>query len=170
MSIKTAYLAMIIAVAASNYFVQFPLNDWVTWGGLTYPLTFLINELTHSAYGPKKARHVVYVGFALAVILSVALATPRIALASGAAFLAAQLTDIFVFRKLRQLPWWQAPFFASLLASLLDTVVFWYLAFWGESLAFHTLMVGDFMLKFVLDLIMLVPFRMLINKQTVFQK
>lgn len=170
MSLKTVYLSMIIAVTASNYFVQFPLNDWLTWGALTYPLTFLINELTHAFHGPKIARRVVYVGFSLAVIFSIALATPRIACASGTAFLAAQLADIYVFRKFRQWTWWCAPFFASLFASFLDTLLFWYLAFWGDTLPFFTLMTGDFLVKFALDLMMLVPFRLLIRKQIMFQK
>ena len=83
-------VVMTVIVAASNYLVQFPVNDWVTWGAFTYPVAFLVTDLTNRAYGPARARQVVYVGFALAVILSIVLATPQIALASGAAFLAAR--------------------------------------------------------------------------------
>lgn len=170
MSIKVSYLAMILAVTASNYFVQFPLNDWLTWGALTYPLTFLVNEVTHAFHGPQVTRRIIYVGFTVAVILSMVLATPRIAFASGTAFLAAQLFDIYVFSRLRQLSWWYAPLYASFLASLLDTVLFWCLAFLGDSIPFFTLMAGDFLVKISLDIIMLVPFRLLITKQIIFQK
>ena len=94
-------VAMAVIVAASNVLVQYPINDWLTWGAFTYPVAFLITDLTNRALGPARARQVVYAGFALAVILSIALATPRIALASGAAFLIAQLLDVQIFDRLR---------------------------------------------------------------------
>ena len=44
---------------------------------------------------------------AIAVVLSIWLATPRIAIASGSAFLVAQMIDVFVFDRLRRAVWWQ---------------------------------------------------------------
>ena len=41
------------------------------------------------------------------------LATPRIAVASGTAFLVAQLLDVLVFDRLRQGRWWRAPLVSS---------------------------------------------------------
>src|SRR4051794_16868511 len=82
-----AVLAMVAVVAASNWLVQFPINDWLTWGTFSYPLAFLVTDLTNRWYGPTRARHVAYVGFALGVLLSLVLSDARIALASGAAFL-----------------------------------------------------------------------------------
>ena len=35
-------LAMMIVVVASNWLVQFPINDVLTWGAITYPFSFLI--------------------------------------------------------------------------------------------------------------------------------
>ena len=81
----TALLAMTVVVTASNWLVQFPINDLLTWGALTYPFSFLITDLTTRLQGPERARQVVWAGFALAVALSIWLATPRIALASGTA-------------------------------------------------------------------------------------
>lgn len=164
LSISSLFLAMIAIVAASNYLVLFPINDWLTWGALSYPISFLITELTNRFYGPKKARRVVYIGFIIGVILSIWLSTPRIALASGLAFLISQLLDIFVFNKLRQSTWWHAPFFASVSASIIDTIIFWSVAFWGEPIPFFSLMAGDFGVKFVLDLMMLTPFRFAIRR------
>src|SRR5690348_4663118 len=97
--------AMAAVVVASNFLVQSPfehfgLQDILTWGAFTYPLAFLVNDLTNRRYGPAAARKVVYVGFALAVVLSIWLATPRIAIASGSAFLVAQLIDVQVFNRL----------------------------------------------------------------------
>ncbi|MBS7537909.1 queuosine precursor transporter [Ancylobacter lacus] len=129
--------AMMAVVAASNVLVQYPvqmfgLQEVLTWGAFSYPVAFLVNDLTNRRFGPAVTRRVVYVGFALAVALSVWLATSRIALASGTAFLVGQLLDIGVFNRLRRLAWWRAPLAGSLLGSALDTVVFFSLAFAGD--------------------------------------
>ncbi|MDQ0511322.1 queuosine precursor transporter [Ancylobacter amanitiformis] len=131
-------IAMMTVVAASNVLVQYPVQQFglaevLTWGAFTYPIAFLVNDLTNRRFGPAVARKVVYFGFALAVVLSIALATPRIALASGSAFLVGQLLDITVFNRLRRLSWWQAPLAGSLFGSALDTVLFFSLAFAGDA-------------------------------------
>jgi len=130
--------AMMAVVAASNVLVQYPvqqfgLAEMLTWGAFTYPFAFLVNDLTNRRFGPAVARQVVYFGFALAVVLSIGLATPRIALASGTAFLVGQLLDINVFNRLRRMSWWQAPLAGSLLGSALDTAIFFSLAFAGDA-------------------------------------
>ncbi len=125
---------MCAVVVASNVLVQYPvrllgLQDLLTWGAFTYPLAFLATDLTNRRFGPRAARRVVYVGFALAVVLSVWLATPRIALASGTAFLVAQLMDVGIFNRLREGAWWRAPLVSSVIGSLVDTALFFTLAF-----------------------------------------
>lgn len=154
-----AVTAMVLLIAASNVLVQHPLNDWLTWGALTYPICFLVTDLTNRAYGPAMARRVVYAGFAAGVLLSIFLATPRIAAASGTAFLMAQLLDVAVFDRLRRAAWWQAPLASSLLASAADTAVFFSLAFAFTSVPWVTLAVGDYGVKALLALLMLIPFR-----------
>jgi hypothetical protein len=163
-SIRIAYLAMIVIVSSCNYLVQIPINDWLTWGAFSYPLTFLVTEITNRLHGPKIARKVVYVGFALAVFFSIWLATPRIAFASGLAFLISQLMDISIFNRFRQAPWWYAPLFASVLASIVDTYIFFVLAFYGEPIPYLTLALGDCGIKLGCDLVMLMPFRLAIQK------
>lgn len=132
-----AVLAMVAVVAASNILVQFPvaarlggidLADLLTWGAFTYPVAFLVTDLSNRVLGPARARRVVVAGFAVAVVLSVWLATPRIAMASGTAFLLAQFLDIAIFDRLRRAPWWQAPLVSSLVSSALDTLIFFSLA------------------------------------------
>ncbi|MCW5751626.1 MAG: VUT family protein [Alphaproteobacteria bacterium] len=154
-------LAMTVIVVASNILVQHPVNDWLTWGALSYPVSFLVTDLTNRRFGPALARRVVYVGFVLAVLLSVLFAGWRIALASGSAFLAAQLLDIGVFHRLRQGAWWRAPLVSSSAASALDTALFFSLAFAGTGVPWVTLGLGDFAVKMALALLMLVPFRAL---------
>jgi uncharacterized PurR-regulated membrane protein YhhQ (DUF165 family) len=133
-----AAAAMIAVVAASNYLVQFPveaqlgavnLADLLTWGAFTYPFAFLVNDLTNRTLGPNRARMVVVAGFAVAVVISIFLATPRIAIASGTAFLVAQLLDISVFNRLRRSDWWKAPLLSSMFGSVVDTLLFFGLAF-----------------------------------------
>jgi queuosine precursor transporter len=113
--------AMTLVVVASNILVQYPFDHFgmkeiLTWGAFTYPIAFLVNDLTNRTYGKSAARRVVIAGFVIAVILSFYLATPRIAIASGTAFLTGQLLDIQVFDRLRRQSWWKAPFMATVLA------------------------------------------------------
>lgn len=153
-------LAMVLVVTVSNVAVQYPINDWLTYGALTYPIAFLVTDLTNRGLGTKAARYVVIVGFASAVGLSIWLATPRIALASGAAFLVAQLLDIAVFDRLRRASWWRAPLISSTLASALDTALFFSLAFAGTGLPWITWALGDYGVKIAVALALLIPFRL----------
>lgn len=156
--------AMAAVVVASNWLVQFPINDWLTWGAFTYPLSFLVTDLTNRRFGPRRARFVVYAGFAVAVALSLAVAPPRIALASGAAFLLAQLLDIAIFNRLRQRSWWQAPLVSSLIASALDTALFFAIAFAGSDTPWVTWAVGDYAVKIALAGVALSPYRVLMAR------
>ncbi len=158
--------AMVLVVTVSNVAVQYPINDWLTYGALTYPIAFLVTDLTNRGLGAASARKVVYAGFAAAVGLSIWLATPRIALASGAAFLAAQLLDITVFDRLRRASWWRAPLVSSTLASALDTALFFSLAFAGTGFPWITWAIGDYGVKIAVALVLLIPFRLALGTVT----
>ena len=194
-------LAMAVIVVASNFLVQFPvqlnlgsiqLAEILTWGAFTYPVAFLITDLANRKFGPSNARLVVAAGFILAVVLSIWLATPRIAIASGTAFLVAQLLDVSIFDRLRNSTWWRAPLISSLLGSALDTVLFFGLAFapafgmldfGGEdgSLGFAvpflsvgaevplwvSLAAGDFIVKVLVGLVMLLPYGLVARKTAI---
>lgn len=157
-------VAMVVVVAASNVAVQYPINDWLTWGAFTYPVAFLVTDLTNRALGPGVARRVVYVGFALGVLLSFYFAGWRIAFASGCAFLVAQLLDVYLFDRLRRGLWWRAPFISSTLASALDTALFFSLAFAGTGLPWITWGIGDYGVKLAMALGLLIPFRALMPR------
>ena len=151
-------IAMAIVVTASNILVQYPINDWLTWGAFTYPIAFLVTDLTNRKLGTRKARTVVLVGFAFAVVLSIYFANWRIALASGSAFLIAQMLDVKLFDLMRKASWWKAPLLSSTLASIVDTVLFFSIAFAGTGLPWVTWAVGDFGAKLAMALILLIPF------------
>lgn len=156
-------VCMTIIVTASNILVLFPINDWLTWAAFTYPMSFLVTDLTNRRLGPQKARRVVYVGFCLAVVFSIILATPRIAIASGTAFLFAQLLDVQIFQLLRRAAWWAPPFVSSTIASILDTLLFFGLAFAFTGLPWVTWAVGDYTAKAFMAALLLVPFRALFH-------
>ena len=129
---------MTIVVVASNILVQYPLTgtlfginlgDLLTWGAFTYPIAFLITDLTNRQFGPSIARRVVMAGFVVGVTLSFWTSIPRIAVASGTAYLIGQLLDIAVFNRLRQQSWWRAPLAGSMFGSALDTALFFSIAF-----------------------------------------
>lgn len=186
--------AMALIVLASNILVQFQfdhfgLGELLTWGAFTYPFAFLVNDLANRRFGPGVARTVVIAGFILAVLLSVYLATPRIAIASGTAFLAAQLLDIGIFNRLRQGRWWRAPLVSSIFGSVLDTALFFSLAFApyfaGLDFAFGfedgslgfpagifgiemplyaSLAIGDLIVKLLIGLVALAPYAALLKQ------
>ncbi len=138
-AIVAGIVAMALVVTLSNVLVQYPvrvrlgglnLADLFTWAAFTYPLSFLVTDLINRFFGPAAARKVVYAGFALAVALSAYFANARIAVASGSAFLVAQLLDVVVFNRLRRSRrWWVPPMASSVIGSLVDTFVFFSLAF-----------------------------------------
>ena len=174
-------LAMTFVVVASNILVQYPfeplgLGDYLTWGAFTYPVAFLVTDLTNRRYGAGMAQRLVAVGFVIAVALSIWLATPRIALASGTAFLVGQLLDITVFNRFRRQSWWRAPLIGSVFGSVIDTALFFSLAFAGDvemsgpvdfvglSLPlWQSLAICDFLVKMLLALLALVPYGALLR-------
>lgn len=139
MRLLPAILAMATVVVASNILVQFLLGPWLTWGALTYPFAFLVTDLTNRLQGPEAARRVVLWGFLAGLACSAVgtqiegaygpLVTLRVALASGSAFLVAQLLDVAVFDRFRDGRWWKAPLISTLVGSTLDTALFFTLAF-----------------------------------------
>ena len=158
-----AVAVMALVVTASNILVQHPINDWLTWGALSYPFAFLVTDLTNRRFGPGGARGVVWAGFACGIILSALLAEPRIAAASGIAFLVAQLADVRVFDRLRDAKWWLAPLVSSALGSMLDTALFFSLAFAGSGEPWVSWALGDLGVKAGFALALLIPFRLLLD-------
>jgi uncharacterized PurR-regulated membrane protein YhhQ (DUF165 family) len=160
--LRLPILAMAAVIVLSNVLVQHPINDWLTWGAFSYPLVFLVTDLTNRALGPQAARRVAWVGFAVAVAVSMGLAPWRIALASGAAFIVSQIMDITVFNRWRRQSWWKAPLIGSLVASAIDTAVFFFLAFAGSDMDWLMLASGDLAVKAAMAALLLAPYRALL--------
>ena len=162
--LRTPILAITAVIVLSNVLVQHPINNWLTWGAFSYPLVFLVSDLTNRALGPHAARRVAFAGFAVAVLVSLLLAPWRIAVASGLAFLLSQLMDVLVFNRWRRFSWWKAPLIGSLVASVVDTAVFFFLAFAGSDFDWLTLAAGDLAVKAAMAALLLLPYRALLPR------
>ncbi|HSF64016.1 MAG TPA: queuosine precursor transporter [Paracoccaceae bacterium] len=194
-------LAMAAVVLASNILVQFLFGQWLTWGAFTYPLAFLVTDLANRLHGPAAARRVVLAGFAAGLACSAVgtqimgefgpLVTLRIALASGIAFLTAQLLDVAVFDRLRAGAWWRAPLVSTLVGATVDTALFFSIAFAGALVFLEpgndvswanevlpllgfgpaeplwvSLALADWCVKLGLAALALVPFRLIVQQLT----
>ncbi len=169
-------ILMGIVVVISNYLVQFPvqqlgLNEILTYGAFSYPITFLITDLANRAYGKIVARKVVYIGFIIGIILTLFVSTNfediisiRIAIGSGVAFFIAQNLDVQIFDKLRNKSWFIAPLTSSSLGSITDTFLFFSIAFYATDIPWFTLALGDLTVKLLITVLMLIPFRLLLNR------
>ena len=166
---------MALVVALSNYLVQFPVNylgfqDLLTYGAFSYPVAFLITDLSNRRYGKNTAKKVVYLGFALGVFLTLYFSTNysdlisiRIVIGSGTAFLVAQLIDVNIFDRLRKKIWFAAPLASSLIGSTIDTFLFFSISFYGTGINWISLSFGDLFVKIFVALVMLIPFRLLLS-------
>lgn len=159
-------LAMAAIVLLSNLLVQFPLNAWLTWGAFSYPVAYLVTDVCNRVSGPSLARRVAWIGFAIGLTCSALLAPARIAVASGSAFIVSQLLDVAVFNQLRKQSWWKAPLLGSVAASIVDTGIFFSLAFAGTTLHWLPLACGDLGVKLVMAFALLPPYRTLVNRLT----
>ena len=157
-------LAMAGIVLLSNVLVQYPLNAWLTWGAFSYPVAYYITDVCNRLFGSSLARRIALIGFAIGLASSLMMAPVRIALASGTAFLVSQLLDVSVFNKLRQASWWKAPFLGSCVASVVDTAIFFGLAFAGTELSWLHLATGDLGVKLLMALALLTAYRILITQ------
>lgn len=123
---------------------------------------YLVIDLSNRSLGPNRARQVAWISLPIAVLASWYFADWRIAGASGIAFIAGQLLDITFFNFLRKQSWWKAPWVGSIIGSIVDTVLFFSIAFAGTELNWIQLAIGDITIKWLMASILLVPYRMII--------
>ena len=164
-----------VVVLTSNYLVQFPINYYgleeiLTYGAFSYPVAFLITDLTNRSYGKVVARKIVYVGFIIGIVFTLFFSTNfadlisvRIAIGSGIAFMVAQLLDVQIFDYLRKKKWFVAPLTSSLIGSTVDTFLFFSISFYATGIPWVTLSLGDLAVKIFVALAMLIPFRLLLG-------
>ncbi len=182
----------IFIITISNYLVQIafeipiPFTDSripTTWGTFTFPFIFLATDLTVRVFGAPLARKIILAVMFPALIVSYVISVIffegqfqgfatlaefntfvfRIALASFAGYVVGQLMDIFVFNRLRQgKTWWLAPASSTIFGSLIDTFVFFAVAFYKSSdeyMAEHWFTIGtvDYAFKLFVSLLLFLP-------------
>ncbi len=164
-----------VVVLVSNYLVQFPIKYYglegiLTYGAFSYPIAFLITDLTNRSYGKLIARKIVYIGFVIGIAFTLFFSTNfsdlisvRIAIGSGIAFLVAQFLDVKIFDQLRKKKWFVAPLTSSFVGSIVDTFLFFSISFYGTGIPWVTLSFGDLAVKILVALTMLIPFRLLLS-------
>ena len=167
----TLSFLMGVVVLLSNYLVQFPvkyygMQEVLTYGAFSYPIAFLITDLANRAYGKFIAKKIVYIGFIIGISFTIFFSTNftdiisiRIAIGSGTAFIIAQLLDVQIFDKFRERKWFIAPLASSLIGSVVDTFLFFSISFYGTGVPWFSLSLGDLVVKFIVALVMLIPFR-----------
>ena len=165
-------------VLFSNYLVQFPikyygLEEILTYGAFSYPIASLITDIANRSYGKKVAQKIVYFGFIVGIIFTFFFSTNfadlisvRIAIGSGTAFMVAQLLDVQIFDQLKKKKWFVAPLTSSLIGSTVDTFLFFFISFYATDIPWITLSLGDLLVKVLVALLMLIPFRLLFGAQS----
>jgi hypothetical protein len=167
---------MAFVVYISNVLVSIRIDwlseDWFNYGQFTFPVAFLITDIINRLFGPRRAFVVIAVGFLGGVLFFFfagmegapwpeAWSVGRIALGSLTAFVIGQVLDVSIFNSLRQRAWWFGPLVSSLVASLIDTLLFYGIAAGGSENWMNFASV-DFGVKALVAVVALVPFRLVI--------
>ncbi|AAN57674.1 7-cyano-7-deazaguanine/7-aminomethyl-7-deazaguanine transporter [Shewanella oneidensis MR-1] len=150
----------ILIICVSNYLVQLPFQLFgyhTTWGAFSFPFVYLATDLTVRIFGQTPARSIILKAMVPALMISYVMGVVfhqgsfqgidslsqwntfvfRIAFASFAAYLIGQLMDITVFARLRQSrSWWVAPAASTIVGNLVDTLVFFSVAFYASTDSF----------------------------------
>ncbi len=173
-----------LIIALSNYLVQFPINIFgldYTIGTFTFPIIVLATDLTVRLSNATNARKVIGYAFIPAFIISYIFADFRIAIASVLAYSIGQLLDVFVFSKVRDRVgddgfnlssyWFLAPAISTFLAQLIDTYLFYGVAFYNSADDFmrenwDVIAFNDFILKLLVCYLAFLPIYVLILNRT----
>ena len=157
----------IAVIALANYTVQFTgaiAGYDFTWGMFVFPLVILATDLTVRLSNQHNARTIVAIAYPPAILISAWLADWRIGIASGTAYLIGQLLDIAVFQKIRERSslWWTAPLISTFVANIIDTYVFYSVAFHRSADAFMAnnwveLATVDLGFKIVVSILVFLP-------------
>lgn len=176
----------VFLLTISNILVQYPFDIFgyhTTWGAFTYPAIFILTDLTTRMSNPHIARKIIFrsmipgllISYAIASYIEVAHALTwdsllvihwvplRIAFACFIAYAAGQLLDIFVFQRYRDnSSWWLAPALSTTAGNLIDTILFFSIAFYHSINPFLSqhwpeIAMIDIFFKITISLIAFVP-------------
>lgn len=183
----------LLVITSSNYLVQLPISIFgfhTTWGAFSFPCILLTTDLTVRIFGTPLARRIILIVMIPALFISyfiscvfyqgtwqgwaalgkVNLCVARIAFASFLAYVLSQILDIHVFNRLRKLPqWWIAPVSTVFLSNIIDTLAFFFIAFYKSQnhfMAIHWMEIAmvDYCFKVLIFMILFMPtYKILLN-------
>ena len=168
-------------IGISNYLVQFPISLLgynLTIATFTFPFIILATDLTIRLSNDLIARRIIAYAFIPAFFISLYLvADIRIAIASVTAYGTSQLLDIFIFSKIRTALnddglkvtkyWYAAPALSTFIAQLIDTYLFYGVAFYNSTDDFmrvnwSMIALNDLILKLIVCYLAFLPIYVLI--------
>lgn len=147
-----------IIIILANYTVQFPINDWLTYGAIMFPFSFLLADILSEKYSREEVLTIIKYGIIIAIIPTIIIADWRIAFASISCLIISQHLNVRIFMFLRQRfinLWWLRIGGASTISQLFDTAIFFFVAF-SFVLPFETivkLIIGDYLVKLAIALL-----------------
>ncbi len=185
----------VFLLALSNILVQYPFELFglhTTWGAFTYPAIFILTDLATRLFSAQQARKIIFQSMLPALFLSYVITsyvqTPnksawfdifttvhvmplRIAIACLIAYVLGQLLDVFLFQKYRNnTSWWVAPVISGISGNILDTLLFFAIAFYHCNNAFlsqHWVEIAcvDMVFKMTISLLAFIPlYGVLLNR------
>lgn len=169
-----------LIIALSNVLVQYPFTLFgfkTTYGAITYPIIFVLTDITTRLYGKEKARQVILLALVPSFILSYIISnlytqgsifslnilTFRIAIASITAYVCGQYLDIQLFQSFRNgQNWWIALAVSTIVSNVFDTYCFFFIAFYKSAHPFlnaHWIEIAtvDLCFKLLLSVFAMVP-------------
>ncbi|CAM2731118.1 7-cyano-7-deazaguanine/7-aminomethyl-7-deazaguanine transporter [Legionella worsleiensis] len=173
----------IFLITISNILVQYPIKLWglhTTWGAFTYPAIFILTDLTTRITSANAARSIIFRSMIPGIIISYGIASCldtqiestsfilnsmpfRIASACFIAYVAGQLLDIFIFQRYKNsTSWWLAPTLSTTVGNILDTLLFFSIAFYHCANPFldqhwPEIAVVDVFFKIIISLVAFIP-------------
>lgn len=173
----------IFLITISNILVQYPFDIFgyhTTWGAFTYPAIFILTDLTTRLTSAEAARSIIFRSMIPGLVISYFIASSieaknwsnlfilhpmplRIAFACFVAYAVGQLLDISVFQRYRnRSSWWLAPVLSTTMGNLIDTILFFSIAFYHStnpflSLHWPEIALVDVFFKISISLIAFVP-------------
>ncbi|AKC32372.1 7-cyano-7-deazaguanine/7-aminomethyl-7-deazaguanine transporter [Candidatus Pantoea carbekii] len=178
----------LLVIVFSNYLVQLPVSIFglhATWGTFSFPLIFLVTDLTVRIFHVSLARRIILLAMGPALCISylisclfyqgewqswialkkINLFSIRIALASFIAYLFSQFLDVYIFNYMRKhfSLWWVPPILSMFFGNIIDTATFFFIAFYKSLdifMATHWIEIAivDASFKILICIIFFLPF------------
>ncbi|USQ15317.1 7-cyano-7-deazaguanine/7-aminomethyl-7-deazaguanine transporter (plasmid) [Legionella lytica] len=184
--LKRLTVCHVFLITISNILVQYPFELFsydTTWGAFTYPFIFILTDLTTRLSNAKTSRNIIFISMLPGLLISYFIASSlevmgdlnwdnvftlhymplRIALACFVAYAIGQLIDVFIFQRLRNSSsWWIAPAVSTTIGNIIDTLLFFTIAFYHSNNPFLNqhwpeIAMVDVCFKIIISLLAFVP-------------